>query len=156
MRDCVYTVWCSIVMLFTCTLVWSRPVGKEGFERETWAVGVNSKILGGPKQIRRMFLEESSKGLSQTLDWGYEGHIHEVLQKDGRYSMYKLWLHNYAVKRNYCKLFIACYLWLIRLFLARKLNLQYWSMFIFRRLKINHDSHEFILEFCTVSNTNND
>jgi hypothetical protein len=25
-------------------------------------------------------------------------------------------------------------------------------MFIFHRLKINHDSHEFILEFCTVMN----
>jgi hypothetical protein len=28
-------------------------------------------------------------------------------------------------------------------------------MFIFRRLKINHDSHEFILEFGTVANTEN-
>jgi hypothetical protein len=27
-------------------------------------------------------------------------------------------------------------------------------MFIFRRLKINHDDHEFILEFGTVANRN--
>jgi hypothetical protein len=48
--------------------VLSHPVGKEGFERETCAVGVNSKILGGPEQIRKMLMEESSKGLSLTLD----------------------------------------------------------------------------------------
>ncbi len=34
-----------------------------------------------------------------------------------------------------------------------KPSLQYWSMFIFRRLKINHDSHEIILEFGTVANS---
>ncbi len=33
-----------------------------------------------------------------------------------------------------------------------RVKLQYWLMFIFRRLKINHDSHEFILEFGTVAN----
>jgi hypothetical protein len=31
--------------------------------------------------------------------------------------------------------------------------LQYWLMFIFRRLKINYDSNEFILEIGTVANT---
>ncbi len=30
----------------------------------------------------------------------------------------------------------------------------YWLLFIFRRLKINHDSHEFILESGTVANNN--
>jgi hypothetical protein len=32
------------------------------------------------------------------------------------------------------------------------IELQCWLMFIFRRLKINHDSHEFILELGTIGN----
>ncbi len=36
--------------------------------------------------------------------------------------------------------------------MIRKPDLQYWPMFIFRRLKINYDPHEFILEFGTVAN----
>jgi hypothetical protein len=106
-------IWCSVAMLFTNTLVLSCPVGKGGFERETWAVGVNCKILGGPKQIRWMLMEESSKILSLTLDWGHERRIREVLKEDGHSSMYKLWLHNYAVERNCHELFVACYPWLI-------------------------------------------
>ncbi len=77
-------------MLFTCTLELSCPAGKGGFERETWVIGVNSKILGGPKQTRRIIMEESSKSLSLTLDWGHEGRIREVLQEDGRSSIYKV------------------------------------------------------------------
>ncbi len=65
----------------------------------------------------------------------------------------KLWLHNYAIERNCLELFVACYPCLIMNVLCPQANLQYWSMFIFRRLKINHDSHEFILEFGTVANT---
>ncbi len=34
--------------------------------------------------------------------------------------------------------------------MIRKTDLQYRPMFIFRRLKINHDSHELILEFGIV------
>jgi hypothetical protein len=51
-------------MLFTSTLVLSHPFGKEGFERETCIVGVNSKIQGGPKQIRRMLIEEQQESQS--------------------------------------------------------------------------------------------
>jgi hypothetical protein len=105
----IYNPYSLIAMLFTRTLVLSRPFGKEGFERETWVVGVNSKILGGPKQIRRMLMEQSSKSLNLTLDWGHEGRICKVLQEDGRSSMYKLWLRDYAIERNCRKLFVACY-----------------------------------------------
>ncbi len=83
-------ILCSVAMLFTCTLVLSRPVGNAGFARETCAVEGNKKLLGGPKQIRRMLMEESNQGLSITLDRGYEGCIHEVLQEGGHSSMYKL------------------------------------------------------------------
>jgi hypothetical protein len=57
-------------------------------ERETWVIGVNSKILGGPRQTRRMLTRQRSRSLSSTLDWGHEGRIHEVLQEDGCSSMY--------------------------------------------------------------------
>ncbi len=146
-------LWWSIAMLFTCTLVLSCPVGKEGFEHETWAVGVNSKILGGPKQIRRMLMEESSKDLSLTLDWSHEGRLREVLQENGRSRMYKLWLHNYVVKRNGHELFVVCYPWLIMIISYSQARLAILIDFYFHRLKINHDSHEFILEFGTVANT---
>jgi hypothetical protein len=35
-------------------------------------------------------MEESSKSLSLTLDWGHEGRIRKVLQEDGRSSMNKV------------------------------------------------------------------
>ncbi len=41
-------VSCSVVMLFTCTLVRSRPDSNEGVRCETRSVGTNSKILDGP------------------------------------------------------------------------------------------------------------
>jgi hypothetical protein len=141
-------------MLFACTLVLSRPVGKEGFERETWAIGVRKQqVLGGPKQIRRILMEESSKSFSLTLDWGHEGRISEVLQEDGRSCMYKLWLHNYAVERNSHELFVACYPWLIMIIFHLQARLAILIKFIFRRLKINDNSHEFILECGTVANS---
>jgi hypothetical protein len=37
--------------------------------------------------------------------------------------------------------------------LCTQAGLRYWLMFFFRRLKINHDSHEFILVFSTVANS---
>ncbi len=58
------------------------------------------------------------------------------------------------IEENCHELFVAYYLCLIIVIHVRRLDLQYWSMFIFRRLKINHDSHEFILEFGTVANIN--
>ncbi len=50
----------------------------------------NSRILGGPRQIRRMLIEESGWSLTLTLDPCHEGRIREVLQDDGRSIMYKL------------------------------------------------------------------
>jgi hypothetical protein len=70
-------------------------------------------------------MKESNKSLSSILDWGHEGHIREVLQEDGCLSMYK-----YIVPQK--EIAMSC------------------LMFIFRKLKINH---EFILEFSTAANT---
>ncbi len=131
-------------MLFTCTLVLNLTAGKGGFEHETWAVGVNRKILGGPKQIRRMLMGEGSKSLSLTLDWGHEGHTREVLKEDGRSNMYKLWLHNYAIERNCHELFVTCFPWLIMIIPCSQGKLAILIDVYFCRLKINHDFHEFI------------
>ncbi len=52
---CIYVcpcVSCSAAVLYTCTLVRSRPDSNEGVKCETWSVGTNSKILGGPGQTR--------------------------------------------------------------------------------------------------------
>jgi hypothetical protein len=78
-----------------------------------WVVGVNSKILGRLRQTRRVLMKQSSRSLSSTLDWGHEGRICEVLQKDGRSSMYKAMIHNYAVERSCLEFFLACCPWLI-------------------------------------------
>ncbi len=48
-------------MLLTCTLVFSCPTGKGGFECETRVVGTNSKILGGPEQTRKTLIEEGQQ-----------------------------------------------------------------------------------------------
>jgi hypothetical protein len=45
-------VSCSVVLLFTCTLVRSRPDSNEGVKCEIRSVGANSKILDGPGQTR--------------------------------------------------------------------------------------------------------
>ncbi len=45
---------CSIAILFTCLLVLSRSVGKGGFTHETLNVGTNNKILGGPRQTKKI------------------------------------------------------------------------------------------------------
>jgi hypothetical protein len=50
---------CSIAILFTCVLMLSCPVVKGGCTCETWIVGTNSKILGGPRQTRKVHAEES-------------------------------------------------------------------------------------------------
>jgi hypothetical protein len=51
-------VSCSAAMLFTCTLVRSRPDSNEGVKCETCSVGTNSKVLGGPGQTRNILEKE--------------------------------------------------------------------------------------------------
>jgi hypothetical protein len=144
---------CGVAVLFTCTAV--RPVRKG--EHEIWVVGVNSKILGGPRQTRRMLTSQSNRSLSSTLDWGHEERICEVLQEDGHSSMYRTMIV-YLFCKNKLSWVICNMLSVINYDYSMicKPILQYWPMFIFRRLKINHDSHEFILEFGTCANNNHE
>jgi hypothetical protein len=54
-------VSCSAAVLFACTLVRSRPDSNEGVKCETRAVGTNSKMLGGPRQIRNTLEKEDQQ-----------------------------------------------------------------------------------------------
>jgi hypothetical protein len=64
---------CSIVILFTCVLVLSRPVGKGGGTCETLIVGTNSQILGGPRQTRRYMWKRAGKISSLAWERGHDG-----------------------------------------------------------------------------------
>jgi hypothetical protein len=140
-------VSCNVVMLFTCTLVRSHPDSKEGVRCETRSIEINSKILGWTWQQDACSEREARRRVSLSLEQGHEGGIREVLQEDGCSSMYKSWLCVLTHIISICSLSMPCnYLQLGNWFTC-------WLLFIFRRLKINHDSHEFILESGTVANT---
>jgi hypothetical protein len=48
-----------MTILFTCLLVLSHLVVKGGCTCETLTIGTNSKILGGPRQTRKIHVEEN-------------------------------------------------------------------------------------------------
>jgi hypothetical protein len=54
-------VSCSAVMLFTCTLVRSRPYSNEGVKCETRSVRTNSKILGGLEETKNILEKENQQ-----------------------------------------------------------------------------------------------
>jgi hypothetical protein len=54
-------VSCSATMLFTCTLVRSRPDSNEGVTCETQSIGTSSKMLGGPGQTRNILGKEDQQ-----------------------------------------------------------------------------------------------
>ncbi len=85
-------------------------------------------------------------GLSLSPERGHEGRIHEVLQEDRCSSMYS---NYYAFVVMYLQVFTHC----VAFPAFREIDSYYSLVFIFCRLKINHDTHEFILESGTVANT---
>ncbi len=68
-------------MLFTCTLVRSRPDSNEGVRCETRSVGTRSKILVGRSKQETHLERETRRRLSLSLDPGNEGRIREVFKK---------------------------------------------------------------------------
>jgi hypothetical protein len=146
MHVCVHVMWRSHVVYLYIGIKPSSWWGR--VERETWVVGVNSEILGGPRQTRRMLMKQNGRGLSSTLNWGNAGHIHEVLQEHSRSSMYRAMITQLCCKKKLS--WVTCSMLSVINYdcsMIRKSDLHYWPMFIFRRLKINHDSNKFILEF---------
>ncbi len=129
---------------------WTSTVRRRYDDMETQPAAINSKILGWAWQQDACSEGEVKKGLSSSLERGHEGCISEVLQEDSCSSVYST--GNYCVTYSYV---ISCALVICLQFLTcREAVSWYWLVFIFRRLKINHDSHEFILESGIVANTN--
>jgi hypothetical protein len=86
-------------------------------------------------------------GLSSSPEQGHEGHVREVPQEDHGSSMYS----------NYMQLCVVVELLIMhsRIVLLFLYQGNWYIILIgvyFRRLKINHDSHEFILETGYVAN----
>jgi hypothetical protein len=146
-------MWCSAAMLFTCALVISRPVSKEGAECETWAVGTNSKILGGPDQTRNILGKENQQE-AQSNPGSRPGRTY--LRGAPRRWLFK-YVQSYdciiACMKKLPWVPVICHLCFIMIIPYLRVKLQCWLMFIFCRLKINNDYHEFILEFGTVTNS---
>jgi hypothetical protein len=152
---CIYVcqyVSCSAAVLFTCTIMRSRLDSNEGVECETWSVGTNSKMLGGPGQTRNTLEKEGQhQAQSKPESWPWRTYSRGAPRR---------WLFKYvqiiitcasSYDVNYHKPYnmyhnISC----------PGVDLQYCFLFCFRRLKINHAYREFILEFGTVVNSVND
>ncbi len=155
---------CSIAIFFTCMLVFHCPIGKGGRTCETWNNRTNSKILGGPRQTRMIHVEEGWQEVQSCLirGRGHDGCIPEVLQEDSRSSMYTveyIWC-NMCLKEKgnwnvMCHLYYITYAWLIPMIVCCLQLCYFYWFFIFRRLKINHDSYEFILELGTIASSSN-
>ncbi len=113
--------------------------------------------MGQDKQGRYMW-KRAGKKFSLTRGQGQDGRIREVLQENSPSSMYKVYDYVTCVKESRklrcCVLPALNSLCLINLSVI--IRHCYWLDFsidclFFCRLKINHDSHGFILEFGTVA-----
>jgi hypothetical protein len=83
-------VSCSIVMLFTRTLVRRRQTAMKGLSRKPDPLGQTARYWMGRSKQEIHLERETSRKLSLSLDRGQKGRIHEVLQEDGCSNMYKL------------------------------------------------------------------
>jgi hypothetical protein len=152
---CPLYMRCHATILFTCIAVLSCLVVKGGWICEIWIVGTNNKLLGGKRQTRKtQYRRELGKGSVWPEDEARTDVFARSCKKS-RSSMSKMYMDNVAIHMerkilgyheylyssliNYCSIHI--YAWLF--------------IFIFR-LKINHDSHEFIPEFGTIVNSSKD
>ncbi len=86
-------------------------------------------------------------GLSSSPERGHEGRICKVPQEGRCSSMYSNVMH-----LSSCVFTYSCIV-LLFLYLGKLIRNTDWCLF-FRRLKINHDVHEFILDSGTVANNN--
>ncbi len=80
---------CLAPMLFTCIAVQSPLVVKGGCMCETYNVGANNKMLGGPGQTRKIqYRRELAQFNPRTrLEWTYS----QGAARDNRSSMYKMY-----------------------------------------------------------------
>jgi hypothetical protein len=146
-------IWCSAVVLFTCTLVLSRQSARKGLSAKYEPLEQTARYWVGQSKQEYTWGKRTNKRHSLTLDRGHEGRINEVLQEDGRSSMYRtiiVWLPVWKkLATNFYNMQpVCCYDYLVSsnwIAILTDVN--------FHRLKMNHDSHEFILESGTIANT---
>ncbi len=149
-------IWYSAKVLFTCVQVLGHQQ-EEGVECEMWAVGANSKILGGPEQTGIYLREEvqqevqSNPGPRKWRTYSQSAPRTQLLKYVQRRSyvivrMRRTCLYFYV-------LFTCCHDYLVTHYLSRISELSaILTVVYFHRLRINHDSHKFILESGTVAN----
>ncbi len=83
-------IWCSAAVLFTCTLVLNRQLVRKGLNVKHEPLEHTARYWVGQSKQEIYLGKRTSKRLSLTLDRGHEGRIREVLQEDGRSSMYEI------------------------------------------------------------------
>ncbi len=86
--DVMY-IWCSAVVLFTCTLVLSRQSARKELSAKYELLEQTARYWVGQSKQEYTWGKRTSKRHSLTLDQGHEGHIREVLQEDGHSRMYR-------------------------------------------------------------------
>ncbi len=149
-------IWCSANVLFTCVQVLGHQQVRK-VEWEMWAFGANSKILGGPEQTGVYLKEEvqqevQSNPRPRTWRTYSRGAPRRQLLKyvqRGSYAIIRM--------RRTCQyfyvLFTCCHDYLVTHYSPCILELStILTVVYFHRLKINHDSRDFILESGTVAN----
>ncbi len=77
-------IWCSAVVLFTCTLVLSRQSARQGLSAKYEPLEQTARYWVGLSKQEYTWGKRTSKRHSLTLDRGHEGRIREVLQENGR------------------------------------------------------------------------
>ncbi len=149
---CIYMcpcVSCRVVMLFTCTLVRSHPDSKEGIRCEIRSEIWDKQQDTGLDMATRCMLGEGGQKETQskpgTRPWRayWQGAARRWLFK---YVQVIITVCVLTCMITVCSLSMPYdYLWLGNWFTLL-------TAVYFCRLKINHDSHEFILESGTVAN----
>ncbi len=145
-------VRCGMAVLFTCTLVLDCPASEEGWawnlsrwskQQDTGWTKTNKKNDHETEQQKPQF----NHGLRP---W----RIYSRGAPRRWQVCTELWSHIYAVGRKCHELLATRRLWLIMIipWFANQASKTDLCLF-FCTLKINHDSHEFILEFGTVANS---
>jgi hypothetical protein len=136
-------VLCSFVVMFTCTLVRSHPDSR-GARCETWTIAINSKILVGRGNKMHAHRERPV--------WGSVLARKEAMKDVFARCFKKTAVQECTVIICNCCLIMSC----IQVSCYYSCIQGYWFIILinvyFRRLKINHESHEFILESGTVAN----
>jgi hypothetical protein len=150
---CIH-IWCSAVVLFTCTRVLSRQSAWKGLSVKYEPLERTARYWVGQSKQEYTWGKKTSKRHRLTPDRGHEGRIREALQEDSCSSMYRtiiVWLPAWKkLAINLSNMLLVCYYD----YLVSSNWISILTDVYFHRLKINHDSHELILESGTVVNSN--